>query len=170
MTCFRSPSYALADWIVDGEPPFDLWEVDVARADPRTAEPEHMAQRMQEAVADLFTMHWPYKQPQAGRGLRRSFLHDHWAEQGAHFGLTAGWERADWFAPKGVEPVHKYDWEKPNWFDYQGQEHMTVREAVGLYDLTSMGKLLVQGPDAEGFLRIHGLPSRVQGTVTPRDY
>ena len=64
-----------------------------------------------------------------------------------------GWERADWFAPEGVEPVHSYSWGRPNWFEFQGVEHMAVREGVGLYDLSSMHKYIVQGPDAEAVLQ-----------------
>ncbi len=69
---------ALADWITNGHPAMDVWEVDVARADPLTATASHIAARMEEAVADQFAMHWPFKQPRAGRGLRKSALHDTW--------------------------------------------------------------------------------------------
>jgi 4-methylaminobutanoate oxidase (formaldehyde-forming) len=75
------------------------------------------------------------------------------AAHGAAFNQNAGWERADWFAPAGVDPVHKYSWDKPNWIEYQGEEHRAIREGVGLYDLTSMGKLLVQGRDAAAVLQ-----------------
>ena len=64
----------------------DMWEVDVARVDPLTATPNNIEARMEEAVSDLFALHWPYKQPRAGRGLRKTALHDHWAAAGAHFG------------------------------------------------------------------------------------
>ncbi|MGC6485866.1 MAG: FAD-dependent oxidoreductase, partial [Candidatus Puniceispirillales bacterium] len=57
----------LADWMVDGFPSMDAWDVDIARCDPRLAEPSHMEARMKEAVADNFAIHWPYKQPKAGR-------------------------------------------------------------------------------------------------------
>ena len=67
--------------------------------------------------------------------------------------MLAGWERADWFAPHGVEPVHRYSWGRANWFPYQKDEHLAVREAVGMYDLTSMHNYLVQGPDAEAVLQ-----------------
>jgi 4-methylaminobutanoate oxidase (formaldehyde-forming) len=67
--------------------------------------------------------------------------------------MIAGWERADWFAPEGVEPKHEYSWHRQNWFPYQAEEHMAVREGVGMYDLSSMGKFLVQGRDAETVLQ-----------------
>jgi len=67
--------------------------------------------------------------------------------------MLAGWERADWFAPQGIDPIHKYNWGRANWFPYQNQEHMAVRNGVGIYDLSSMHNYLVQGPDAETVLQ-----------------
>ncbi len=93
----------LAEWVATGEEPRDLWGIDIARVDSATASPAHMQERMKEAVADLFAMHWPFKQPVAGRGLRVSALHERWAAQGAVFGLTAGWERGLWYAESDAE-------------------------------------------------------------------
>jgi 4-methylaminobutanoate oxidase (formaldehyde-forming) len=144
---------ALSYWIVQGHPEEQLWPVDIRRYFPWQRNARYLHDRIVEAVGVLYHHHYPNRQLTSARPVICSPVHDRLADNGAAFSMTAGWERADWFAPKGVEPVHKYNWEKPNWFEYQGQEHMTVREAVGLYDLTSMGKLLVQGPDAEGFLQ-----------------
>ncbi|MDH3792808.1 MAG: aminomethyltransferase family protein, partial [Rhodospirillales bacterium] len=68
-------------------------------------------------------------------------------------GEVAGWERANWFAPEGVEPEYEYSYKRQNWFPYAAEEHKAVREAVALFDQTSFGKFLVQGRDAEAVLQ-----------------
>ncbi|MEM6577409.1 MAG: FAD-dependent oxidoreductase [Pseudomonadota bacterium] len=133
---------ALADWVVDGDPPMDMWEVDVARADPKAAEPRHMASRMEEAVADLFTLHWPYKQPKAGRGLRKSTLHDRWADAGAQFGVTAGWERPLWYGD-----AHPYSVGSQGWWANTEAEATEMAERAVLLDLAPMTKLRLTGDD-----------------------
>ena len=75
-------------------------------------------------------------------------IHDRLKDHGACFGVVSGWERANWFAPEGVEPKYEYDWGRQNWFKYSAEEHMNIRGNVGIYDLTSMGKFLFQGKDA----------------------
>lgn len=139
---------ALADWVVDGEPPTEMWEVDIARADPATADPAHMAARMQEAVADLFAMHWPYKQPKAGRGLRVSALHDRWARAGAVFGLTAGWERGLWYARDEAERSLPYAVGPQPWFGIAAREAAVMAEGAALLDLSPFAKFEVCGPEA----------------------
>lgn len=144
---------ALSHWIVDGHPEEQLWPVDIKRYFPWQRNAKYLHDRIVEAVGVLYHHHYPNRQRTSARPVICSPIHDRLAANGAAFSMTAGWERADWFAPEGVEPVHKYSWEKPNWFDYQCEEHMAIREGVGLYDLTSMGKLLVQGRDAESVLQ-----------------
>lgn len=134
---------ALADWIVDGHAPMDLWEVDVARVDPRAATPGHMAARMEEAVADTFAMHWPYKQPKAGRGLRTSALHDRWAVAGAHFGVTAGWERGLWYGP-----AQPYSVGAQAWWPRAQAEAAVMDHGAALIDLSPFTKLRISGEGA----------------------
>ncbi len=138
----------LADWVVDGAPPMDLWEVDVSRADPMTAATAHMADRMQEAVADLFAMHWPFKQPKAGRRLRMSALHDHWAGQGAVFGLTAGWERGLWYAKDPSEQDIPYSIGTQGWQAIAAREATQLAKGTALLDLSPFGKFDIRGPGA----------------------
>jgi len=138
----------LADWISDGHPPADLWEVDVARADPLTATPAHMAARMTEAVADLFALHWPYKQPRAGRGLRKSFLHEKWAGQGAVFGLTAGWERGLWYARSADERDLPYSIGAQPWQVIAEREAAHMASGTVMLDLSPLTKIDIIGPDA----------------------
>jgi 4-methylaminobutanoate oxidase (formaldehyde-forming) len=66
---------------------------------------------------------------------------------------VAGWERANWFAPEGIEPKYEYSWGRQNWFDYSADEHLAVRNGVGVYDLTSFAKFRCEGPDATSVLQ-----------------
>ncbi|HXG27103.1 MAG TPA: FAD-dependent oxidoreductase [Candidatus Binatia bacterium] len=139
---------AVADWIVDGHAPMDLWEVDIRRFMPFQRNRRYLYERTTETLGLLYEMHWPFRQMTTSRGIRRSPLHDRLAALGACFGEVAGWERANWYAPPGVEPRYEYSYGRQNWFPYAAEEHRAVRENVGLFDLTSFGKILVQGRDA----------------------
>ncbi len=143
---------ALAHWITEGAPPFDLWEVDIRRAQPFQRNRRYLKERVTETLGLLYADHYPYRQVETARGVRRSPLHGHLAERGAVFGEVAGWERANWFARPGQEREYRYDWGRQNWFDNQRAEHMAVREGVGLFDMTSFGKIRVEGPGALAFL------------------
>lgn len=138
----------LADWVIEGYPPVDPWEVDIARIDPLTARPAHMADRMREAVSDLFALHWPYKQPRAGRNLRRSALHDHWAAQGAVFGLTAGWERGLWYARNEVEHDIPYATKAQPWWPIAKREAAEMEDGAVLLDLSPFTKIDLSGDGA----------------------
>lgn len=138
----------LADWMQAGEPPMDLWEVDIARADPMTAGQAHMETRMEEAVSDAFTLHWPFKQPKAGRGLRKSALHGHWAAAGAYFGLTAGWERGLWYAQSEEERHLPYSVGDQPWYSIACREAAVMEQGAVMLDLSPFGKFDVEGPEA----------------------
>jgi len=143
---------ALAHWITEGEPPFDLWEVDIRRAQPFQKNRRYLKERVTETLGLLYADHFPYRQFATARGIRRSPIHEHLKARGAVFGEAAGWERANWFAKPGQEAEYKYSWKRQNWFDNQRAEHMAVREAAGLFDMTSFGKIRVEGRDACRFL------------------
>ncbi len=142
----------LADWMLDGHPPMDLWDVDIRRAMPFQRNRSYLRDRTVETLGLLYAMHWPYRQPETARGVRRSILHDRLAAHGACFGEVAGWERPNWYAPAGVKAEYEYSYGRQNWFDYSAQEHNAVRNAVGLFDQSSFAKFVVQGPDAEKVL------------------
>ncbi|MDF1634458.1 FAD-dependent oxidoreductase [Mycoplana sp. MJR14] len=144
---------ALAQWMNDGEPPFDLWEVDIRRAQPFQRNRAYLKDRVSETLGLLYADHFPYRQMATARGVRRSPIHEHLKARGAVFGEVAGWERANWFARKGQEREYKYSWKRQNWFENQREEHMAVREGVGLFDMTSFGKIRVEGRDALAFLQ-----------------
>ncbi|MDP3959610.1 MAG: FAD-dependent oxidoreductase [Pseudorhodobacter sp.] len=143
---------ALAHWITTGEAPFDLWEVDIRRAQPFQRNRHYLKERVSETLGLLYADHFPYRQPETSRGVRRSPLHAHLAARGAVFGEMAGWERANWFANPGQEREYRYSWKRQNWFDNNRAEHMAVRNGVGLFDMTSFGKIRVEGRDACAFL------------------
>jgi len=149
------PGYgkALADWIVDGRAPYDLHAMDVRRNEPYQNTKAFLSDRVSETLGLLYENHFPYRQFASARGARRSPLHEHLKARGACFGVAGGWERANWFAPEGVEPVYEYSFKRQNWFEYSKAEHMAFRENVGLIDLTSFAKFIVQGPDAMAVLQ-----------------
>jgi glycine cleavage system T protein len=144
---------ALAQWMNDGEPPFDLWEVDIRRAQPFQKNRRYLQERVTETLGLLYADHFPYRQMATSRGIRRSPLHEHLKARGAVFGEVAGWERANWFANEGQTAEYEYTWGRPNWFQNSHAEHMALRETVGLLDMTSFGKIRVEGRDALTFLQ-----------------
>jgi glycine cleavage system T protein len=144
---------ALAQWMNDGEPPFDLWEVDIRRMQPFQKNRRYLKERVTETLGLLYADHFPYRQVATARGVRRSPLHEHLKARGAVFGEVAGWERANWFARDGQERAYKYSWWRQNWFENQREEHLAVRNGVGLFDMTSFGKIRVEGRDACSFLQ-----------------
>ncbi|MBL8058609.1 MAG: FAD-dependent oxidoreductase [Anaerolineales bacterium] len=138
----------LAEWIKHGRPPMDLWDVDIRRNQPFQNNRRYLHDRTVEGLGLLYAMHWPFRQFETSRGVRQSPLHDRLAKAGACFGEAAGWERANWYAPAGVEPVYHYSYKRQNWFEHSAAEHRAVRENVGLFDQTSFVNFLLQGPDA----------------------
>ncbi|HQY42931.1 MAG TPA: FAD-dependent oxidoreductase [Paracoccaceae bacterium] len=144
---------ALAQWMEDGEAPFDLWEVDIRRAQPFQRNRRYLKERVSETLGLLYADHFPYLQPVTSRGVRRTPLHEHLKARGAVFGEVAGWERANWFANPGQKAEYEYSWGRTNWFENQKAEHMAVRTGVGFFDMTSFGKIRVEGRDALAFLQ-----------------
>ncbi len=143
---------ALAAWMETGEKPFDLGDVDIARMQPFQGNARYLRERATETLGLLYADHFPYRQKATARGVRRSPFHAQLAAEGAVFGELAGWERANWFADQGQDREYRYSWGRQNWFANCAAEHRAVRENVGLYDMSSFGKLRVEGPEAEGFL------------------
>lgn len=145
---------ALAEWVADGEPPFDLWAVDIRRFGPNHADPEWARTRTLEAYARHYSIAWPAEEYRSGRPLRRSPLYDRLKERGACFGEKMGFERPNWFADLSAGEIaeDRYSFAKPGWFEAVGREHRACREAAALFDQTSFAKALLVGRDAEAAL------------------
>jgi glycine cleavage system T protein len=142
----------VSEWIRDGHPPVDLWEVDVRRNMPFQVNRKYLQARVRESLGLLYATHWPFRQYETARGVRRSAVHERLARAGACFGEAFGWERANWYAPAGVVPAYEYSYGRQNWFEASAHEHRAVRNAVGLFDQSSFAKFRLEGPDAEKVL------------------
>lgn len=147
---------ALAQWMDAGQKPFDLGDVDISRMQPFQGNKTYLFERSKETLGLLYADHFPYRQKATARGVRRTPFHHHLLEQGAVMGELAGWERANWFANEGQKAEYEYSWKRQNWFECSAAEHRAVRENVGMYDMSSFGKIRVEGPDAEAFLNFVG--------------
>ena len=148
----------LADWMDRGEAPIDLWDVDIRRMQPFQANRSYLQSRVSETLGLLYADHFPYRQFASARGVRRSPIHGQLEAEGACFGETSGWERANWFLPKtakdaGKKAEYDYSWRRQNWFEYSAAEHMAVRQKVGMFDMSSFGKIKLIGRDAEAVLQ-----------------
>ncbi|MEM9350138.1 MAG: FAD-dependent oxidoreductase [Pseudomonadota bacterium] len=143
---------ALAQWMDDGARPFDLGDVDITRMQPFQGNKTYLFERSKETLGLLYADHFPFLQKRTARGVRRTPFHAQLAERGAVFGELAGWERANWFARGSQEAQYEYSWRRQNFFENVREEHIAVREGVGMYDMSSFGKLRVEGPDATAFL------------------
>lgn len=143
---------ALAEWVAAGEPPMDLWPVDIRRFGAPHRSIEWVRSRTLELYAKHYTMAWPHEEHASARPERRSPLYDTLKADGACFGEKLGWERPNWFARDGAEPRDRYSYGRQNWFGPVGEEHRAVRERAGLFDQTSFAKFLLVGRDAAAAL------------------
>ena len=139
----------MAQWIVNGYAPSDVWSVNIRRTHPWQNNSRYLADRVVESLGIGYQDHWPFRQWQSARGVKRGVLHARLAAAGACFGESAGWERPNWYARPGQAPVYEYGWGRQNWFENSAAEHRAVRESVGLFEQSSFAKLLLQGRDAE---------------------
>ncbi|WP_239030000.1 FAD-dependent oxidoreductase [Nereida sp. MMG025] len=143
---------ALAAWMDAGEKPFDLGDVDISRMQPFQSNKTYLFERSKETLGLLYADHFPYLQKATARGVRRTPFHQHLLNEGAVMGELAGWERANWFARGSQEREYRYSWKRQNFFENVAEEHRAVRSNVGMYDMSSFGKIRVEGRDAEAFL------------------
>ncbi|UYP69417.1 FAD-dependent oxidoreductase [Thalassobacter stenotrophicus] len=143
---------ALSQWMDAGEKPFDLGDVDISRMQPFQGNKTYLFERSKETLGLLYADHFPYLQKRTARGVRRTPFHQHLLDRGAVMGELAGWERANWFARGSQEAEYRYSWTRQNFFENVRAEHTAVRKGVGMYDMSSFGKIRVEGPDAEAFL------------------
>lgn len=145
---------ALAEWVANGAPPYDLWAADIRRFGRPHFDSDWIARRTYEAYGKHYTMAWPGEEHDSGRPCRRSPLYSILKADGAVFGEKLGWERPNWYADvsRGEEQRDIYTFQRPNWFDAVGREHRAAREDAILLDQTSFAKFALKGPDAEAAL------------------
>ncbi len=141
---------ALAEWVAKGEPPFDLWPVDIRRFGRPHFDNDWIRARTYEAYGKHYTMAWPSEEHDSGRPCRKSPLYEILKSDGAVFGEKLGWERPNWFADTGAGEVQHdiYTFGRPNWHAAVAREHKAAREAAVLIDQTSFAKFILKGPDA----------------------
>lgn len=159
---------ALAEWVAKGEPPFDLWPVDIRRFGPPHRVTDYVRTRTLEAYAKHYTIAWPSEEMRSARPLRRSPLYAYLKAAGACFGEKLGWERPNWFAGPGEDPVDRYSMARPGWHAAVGREHRAAREHAVLIDQTSFAKFRLTGRDAAGALNriAAGNVDRAVGSLT----
>jgi 4-methylaminobutanoate oxidase (formaldehyde-forming) len=142
----------VAEWVVNGEAPLDLWDVDIRRFAPFQANRQHLADRTVETLGLHYAMRWPREELETVRPLRRSPLYDRLAAKGAVFGSKMSWERANYFLPPGV-PRPPYTLGTPGWLQHVLDEQRACREDVVVFDQTSFGKFVLKGRDALALLQ-----------------
>ena len=151
ITAAGGAGWQLAEWIVDGEPTIDMLGVDPRRYGSYTTQ-SFLKVKNEEAYANVFTTHYPDEEREEGRPLRTAPCYDRLKALGAVFGQKFGWERANWFAPEGVEAVDDWSFRRSKWFEHVGNEVKNVSENVGLLDMSAFAKARISGPGAEAFL------------------
>jgi heterotetrameric sarcosine oxidase gamma subunit len=144
---------ALAEWIVNGAPTSDLTGVDIRRFAPFNGNNRWLHDRVAEVLGLHYEIPWPNREMRTARPFRRSPVHHLLQAANANFGSRMGWERANFFAPAGVDPTIEYTWGKPNWLAWSAAEQTNTRSAVTVFDQTSFSKYVMVGPDAEQALQ-----------------
>jgi len=152
-----------AEWVVEGEPSIDLGFADPRRYGPY-ADKEYVDEKVKETYRMMYAIEYPNEVRPAARMVKTSPIHDLLAEQGASFGPTYGWERANWFAGEGESPQDVNSHKRTNWHEAVGRECLAVRERAAVLDLSGFAKFEVSGPGAEAFLNFvtaNSLPRRI---------
>jgi 4-methylaminobutanoate oxidase (formaldehyde-forming) len=140
---------ALAQWITDGQPDADLTTVDIRRFAPFNGNSQWLRDRVSEVLGLHYAIPWPNRELETARPFRRSPVYQQLADANACFGSKMGWERANFFAPAGRDPVIEYSWGQQNWQPWSSAEQLATRRRVAVFDQTSFSKYLVSGEDAE---------------------
>ena len=140
--------WVLADWVMSGEAPMDLWVADIRRFSDLHRDRDWVAARTAEAYAKHYTVAYPHDEMQSGRNVLTSPLYARLRAAGAVFGQKLGWERANWFAPPGMPAEDHYSMGQQNWFEPVAAEHHQVRNSAGLFDQSSFAKFELKGVGA----------------------
>jgi 4-methylaminobutanoate oxidase (formaldehyde-forming) len=148
----------MSEWILDGEPSFDTWKMDIRRFGAQYRSREFARDRVVEVYRTYYDIHYPNEDREAGRPLRRSPAWPRLVELGCAFGEKSGWERPNWFASNtgqgdpGVGKVRPRGWAGEHWSEAIGAEALACRDRAVLFDETSFSKMELSGPGALPFL------------------
>ncbi len=145
----------MAEWIAEGEPSLDLWEMDIRRFGAQYRSPAYTHARIEETYETYYDIRYPNHERSAGRPLRVSPVNAWHREHGAAFGEKSGWERVNWYesnAAAGDESLRPRGWSGKHWSAAIGAEHRATRERVAVFDESSFSKLEIEGPGAAAFL------------------
>ena len=145
----------VAEWIIEGRPGLDAWEMDSRRFGRQYISREYTLARTREVYSTYYDVKYPGHERSAGRPLRMSPAYARLKELGVEFGEKSGWERANWFNPnaaQGDESMRPRGWAGRLWSPAIGAEHMACREAAAIFDFTSFAKIEVRGRGAASFL------------------
>ena len=151
ITAAGGSGWQLAEWITEGEPGIDMLAVDPRRFGAYTSK-RYVVKKNEETYRNVFTIHFPDEERPEGRPAKTSPVYDKLTRKGAVWGQRYGWERANWFAPAGVECRDRWSFRRSNYFEHVGNEARLMREKVGIIDLTPFTKHEVTGPGAEAWL------------------
>src|SRR5207248_9420 len=145
----------VAEWIVEGRPGLDAWEMDSRRFGRAYVSREYTLARTYEVYSTYYDVKYPGHERNAGRPLRVSPVYSRLADLGAAFGEKSGWERVNWFEPNGTrgdQSLRPHGWAGHLWSPAIGVEHRACREAAAIFDFTSFAKIEVRGSRAAEFL------------------
>ncbi|MCA0434381.1 MAG: FAD-dependent oxidoreductase [Proteobacteria bacterium] len=138
----------LSQWIKNGHPPMDVSGIDIRRIHPFQSNRKYLHDRVSESLGLLYAMHWPYRQAETARGVRRSPIHQYTDKLGAVYGEVNGWERPNWYARDGVARAYDYSYGRQNWFPCAQYEADRLKNDVVFFDQASFAKYKVAGKDA----------------------
>ena len=150
ITAAGGGGWQLAEWMVEGEPTVDMIGVDPRRFG--VVSKNFAKLKNEEAYEHVFIIHYPMEERPGCRPAKAPPCYDRLDAAGAVFGQRFGWERPNWFAPAGTERKDAYSFRRSNWFEPVGNEVRTIREKVGLIELSAFSKFEVEGPGARAFL------------------
>ncbi len=146
---------AMAEWIAEGEPGLDLWQMDIRRFGPHYRSPSYTLKRVRETYETYYDIKYPNYERQAGRPLRSSPANAWHREHDAAFGEKSGWERVNWYesnAADGEEALRPRGWAGQIWSPAIGAEHEACRQRAAIFDESSFAKLEITGPGAADLL------------------
>ena len=145
----------MAEWIAEGEPSLDLWNMDIRRFGTQYRSPTYTHARVKETYETYYDIRYPNHEREAGRPLRVSAANRWHGEHEADFGEKSGWERVNWYesnAAAGDESLRPRGWAGQHWSPAIGAEHLACRESAALFDESSFSKMEISGPGSAELL------------------